>query len=232
MRTAARLALYKKRAADSVYPRKWQDCRYGSMKGYRKTAPCFTHHDGVIYADDFDVIGTKVADAHELVKLNHTGWYSDIFEYGVIRGAVTMLRTAKGVYYIPATYCTEWDGMTLHMKAAELVEKGATEDKHEDAKKEAARSADHYAEREAEKAREDDEKYRAEERCEEFREEINTTRETIRELITEIKEHGAFSPAICATLRKTLRTEWEQVQNLRTSIKELTLKPYMIHEYR
>lgn len=230
--TKNRLAIYKKRATESRFQTTWKNCRHGFMHGYKKSAPQFTTHEGVIYADNFEVIGDKVGDAHEFVRMNHTGYFCDIFCDGVIRGAVVKLRTSKGTYYIPATYCTEWDGVTLYLKNAEIVVKSKSEDDHEMAIVIAARSADHYAEREAEKAREDSEKDQAQQRCEEYREEITKSRANVRDLIAEIKQHGAFSPAICSALRKTLRTEWGQVQNLRESVRELTASPWMISEYR
>lgn len=232
MNAKNRLALYKKRAAESRYPRTWHECRYGTMAGYRKRCAEFTHHEGVIYADSFDVIGQKVADAHELVNLRHTGWFADLLGYGVIRGAVVVLKTSRGAYYIPATYCTEWDGITLHMKNAEIVAKGSDDNVHTSAKREAALFADQCAEREAERARDDDEKYRAEEKVQELREELEQTRTGVRDLIREIKAHGAFSPAICAILRRTLRDERERVRDLRAGVQELTARPWMIHEWR
>jgi hypothetical protein len=57
-------------------------------------------------------------------------------------------------------------------------------------------------------------------------------RETVRELIREIRTAGAMPPTICATIRRRLADEWAMVQNLRESVRELTAKPYMIHEYR
>jgi hypothetical protein len=234
MNAKNRLALYRKRAAEAKNPHfaNWRVCRYGTMRGYRKTEAQFTHSDGLIYADSFEVIGQKMADSHEIIRLRHTGYYADLLQYGVIRGAVVLLKTSKGAFYIPATYCTEWDGVTLYMKNAEVVEKGLSEDCHEGAKVRMAYIADSIAEREAERARDDDEKYRAEEKVQELREEIVQTRATVRELITEIKSHGAFTPAICATLRKTVREELERVRNLRAGVEELTNRPWMIHEWR
>lgn len=234
MNAKNRLALYRKRAAEAKNPHfaNWRVCRYGTMHGYRKNGAEFTHSDGLIYADNFEVIGQKVADSHEIINLRHTGYYADLLEYAVIRGAVVLLKTSKGTFYIPATYCTEWDGVTLYMKNAERVEKGADESAHDAAKREAANSADGYAEREAERAREDDMQYRAEEKVQELREEIVQTRATVRELITEIKSHGAFTTAICATLRKTVREELERVRDLRAGVEELTNRPWMISEWR
>lgn len=232
MNVKNRLAMYRKRASNAAYPTNWRQCRYASMNSYRDKYQSHIQRGGVIYADDLDVIGNKIADAHELIRLDHTGYFADIYESSVIRGAVVKLRTCKGVYYIPATYCTEWDGVTLHIKDAEIVAKGATEDEHEEAKKEAARSSDHYAEKEAEQAREECEKDAAEQRCEEYREEAKQCRESVRELIKEIRQHGAFSPAICATLRKEIRRALESIQNCRMAVKELTDSPCMIHEYR
>jgi hypothetical protein len=229
MNAKNRLALYKKRAAESRHPRTWKECRYGTMAGYRKRCAEFTHHEGVIYADSFNLIGDKVADAHELVNLRHTGYW--VSHFALIRGAVVCLKTSRGAYYIPATYCTEWDGITLHMKNAEIVPKGSDNDAHTSAKCEAALFSNECARYEAERANEDDKKYRAEEKVRELREELEQTRTGVRDLIREIKAHGAFSPAICATLRRTLRDERERVRDLRAGVQELTAYPWMIHEW-
>jgi hypothetical protein len=53
-------------------------------------------------------------------------------------------------------------------------------------------------------------------------------RDSIRTLAREIKQHGAFTPAVCQTLRDSIRKEWRQIQAWRKRIHDLTDKPYLI----
>ena len=169
-----RLALYKKRASESQYMRTWKEARYPRRAGYYKEYNAINYGEkGQIFADNFDIVGEKIGDCHEILspRMRNTGYYADSFQCGVIRGAIVKLKTARGVYYIPATYCTEWEGVTLHMESAELVKKGLNEDCHEGARVRMAYLSDSYAEREAENAREEDAKFQAEQKIESLKEE-------------------------------------------------------------
>lgn len=222
-----RLAVYRKRAAETKNPAfaDWRKNRYAiNRDGWRKTCQQFTRRDDgrKIYADNFEIIGEKFADAGDIVRLDYTGWFCDSWQNGVIRGAVTKLRTAKGTLYIPATYCSEWDGVTLYIGDAETVEKGGDETAHENAQRDAARSADHYAEREAETARDDDAKYQAEQQAETLRDDIKAARAHVRELCAAIKaqrKSGEIMPAICAALVADIR---RAAGDIRRDIRRIT----------
>ena len=212
MTAKTRLAAYRRSAAEAKNPAfsDWRKNRFIiNRNGWRKIAQQFTRSDnGKIYADDFNIIGEKLDDAHEITGSRTTGYYCDSFCDGVIRGAVVKLRTAKGALYIPATYCTEWDGITLHMSGAELVARGLSESCHEGAATRRAYLADSIAEREADDAREEDAKFQAEQQAESARDNIAKARAHVRELCAAIKaqrESGAIMPAICNTLISDIR---------------------------
>ena len=222
-----RLATYKNWANDHKTQKDWRKFTWVNnkgRKGYKKTEREFTHAEGKIYADDFSVIGEKVADAHEIINLRHTGWFSDNFENGLIRGAVVKLRTSRGTLYIPATYCTEWDGITLYIESAENVAKGLSEGCHEGAKVRGAYLSDSYAEREAERARDDDAKSQAESRIDDLRYEIAgivaDTKQTIK-AIREQQAGGAIVPKICQLLRESLKESREELKDKVRYINEL-----------
>jgi hypothetical protein len=121
-------------------------------------------------------------------------WYADNHQDAVIKSAVMQLPARDGLArYIPATYCTDWEGATCY--PLDWYETSA----------EAARAAAHYAETEAEKSREFYARDRAEQDELEARAEIHRINAEALALAREIKQQGrAFSPAICSALRGQL----------------------------
>lgn len=146
--------------------------------------------------------GTVEGDAHDILKLDHTGWYTDNFQYETVKGAVVSLPGPRGIdgtrrrRYYPAIYSDTFDVATVYIDDGE---------EGDDAEREAARSADHYAERYAEDSREYEAKEQAEQQIDEAREAIKAARAKIRALIREIKAAGReFSPAICEALKSQI----------------------------
>lgn len=179
-KTAARLAAYRKRAAGSTQGSKdWRTHRYGPL--FQKESG-FTYQDGKLFADRVEDVADYVADASDLIRLDYTAWYTDSFESGTLKGGVCKMRCPRGVFYIPVTSHSHWDGVTLYMKDRELVAKGAHADAHTEAKREAARSADHYAEKEAEACREADAKFQAEQQISDNKEAICENLKTMAEI--------------------------------------------------
>lgn len=230
-----RLALYKKRASESKYFRTWKEARYPKRAGYYKTYNGFNYGDkGEIFADNFDLIGEKVADSHEIINLRHTGYYCDNFCNGVIRGAIVKLRTSRGTYYMPATYCTEWEGVTLHMESAEIVEKGLSENCHEGARTRCAYLADSFAEREAERARDEDAKFQAEQKIESLKEDKQRAREEAHSLIADIRaqrQRGEIAGGICALLTRELHQLRQDIKNANAFIKDLRSNYWLAVDY-
>jgi len=99
--------------------------------------------DRAYYCDNLPSGLRDIGDSHEIIRLNHTGWFADHFYDSVIRGRVLQLPSRNGEpVYIPATYCTGWDGVTLYPL-----------DQYDD-KDDCARAADSYAENESDRSRE------------------------------------------------------------------------------
>lgn len=177
--------------------------------------------------------------AHELARIGHNGWFTDYYENETVFGVVSVLRLGRNAYIIAGHSHSDWDNDFLDFSTARKIaaceawdENGRETATLEDETRAIARTADSLAEHFAEKCREDAEKDMALQRIEQSREEMAEARETVRELIREIRTAGAMPPTICATIRRRLTDEWAMVQNLRESVRELTDKPYMIHEYR
>lgn len=178
--------------------------------------------------------------AHELFKLRHTGWFTDHDGCETAIGTVSVLRLGKWAYAVPGYTHSDMDSDTLRFDDAQRIlakdawdEKGYETEALEDIMRDVAHAADHLAAKYAEDCKEGETESLAESRIEQYRDDIATAREAIKELIQEIRQHGkAFSPAICNTLRKKLRDEWQSVQNWREGIKELSASPYMVHEYK
>lgn len=154
------------------------------------------------YIDSWPAGWREIGDAHQVTSMKHTGWYADNFQEELIRGFVLQLPARDGKeIYIPGTYCTGWEGVTLYPNDWD----------HD--KTDAARSADSYAEIEAEAAREDNAQFQAEQEIEQCRETIGKLRKSMLDLILEIKHAKRnFSPMVCAALTDHLRRQWNQRQ--------------------
>jgi hypothetical protein len=209
--TRARLRLYRERAADpKTISNDWRKHIYGGMRYTWEPAWHKWSEDRLkIYADARDTLGDYLGDWGEFsgggrMLRDTTGFYADSWCSDTIQGGVERIRSARGTYYVPVTYCTGWDGVTYYMADAEIVPRNSTEADHDTAKHEAARSAYHYAEREAEQAREDDAKSRAEEQIADARAEIHDINKTARALLAEIRGRE-FTQNVCEALRHRLR---------------------------
>ena len=150
-----------------------------------------------LYVDSFEALGWRqCGDSHDIAPraVRHAGWYCDHHQSGLIRGAVVQIPARGGVpRYYAATYCTDWDAITIRL------------DDWSNEPEDCAYRADECARIEAEESREAYAKDQAEQDIEQAREAIHATNKEARELIREIKAAGAaFSPAICAALRGRL----------------------------
>ena len=202
--TRARLRFYRERAAASKWSNDWRQHRRNPWR----TDWHNRSEDGrKIYADSRDTLGDYLGDWESLrpwLAREATGFYADSWCFDVIKGGVERIRSAQGVFYVPLTYCTGWDGVTYYMAEAYNVPKGCNEASHEEAQQEAAAAAYHYAEREAEQARDDDAKQRAIDQIADARAEIHDTNKHARALLAEIRGRE-FTENVCAALRHRLQ---------------------------
>lgn len=175
---------------------------------------------GVYYADSFPDSWRDCGDAHEVARrhhsrsIDHTGWYADSFQVALIRGRVLQLPADKNgtPRYVPATYCTDWDGVTLYL--GDIC----------DDELDAARRADRLAEIEAEDSREAHAKDAAEQEIEDLREQVRQTRQKALALLREmrpVRKTGIQAPAICEALRASIASHLEDIREARERIEAL-----------
>lgn len=167
--------------------------------------------------DTLDELGDNIGDAKEFTRLKHSGWYTDNFQDGLVKGAVIAIRTGAkededGAHfqYMPATYHTDWDGATIYNDFYAC-------------KSDAAIAADGYAEREAEVCREDDAKYQAEHQIDALKEELHDLNKSTLAVIKEVKsgfQVGQFN-AICGLIRKSIKTAVERRTEIFEEIEKL-----------
>jgi hypothetical protein len=149
-----------------------------------------------------------VACASDVVKLGHTGWYTDEFQDETVHGEVYQLPTHAGeCRYVPAVNdpCNE---------GCACVDFGSITSDKEDA----ARWADSMAERWAESEREFRAKDAAEQRLADIAEEVKREYAAFRNITREIRANCKQLEGI-AIVRELVRKEWEstraQVHRLR-----------------
>lgn len=186
------------------------DWRNNVSRPFKKAAPAgrwsddkpANHSGRAYYVDSLDAMGWReTGDAADILRAaggwrsaEGCDWYADHYQSAVIKSAVLQLPARDGrARYIPATYCTDWDGATCYPL-----------DWYDNAE-EAARAAASYAEREAEESRDYYARDAAEQDIEAARAEIHRINAEAMALAREIKQQGrSFSPAICGALRDRL----------------------------
>lgn len=169
----------------------WQRDYTGHKSGRPYLIDCLESPGWRVTGDASDVL----RNAGAWRAADGCNWYADHHYDAVIKSAVLQLPSRDGSpVYIPATYCSDWDGATCWPL-----------DRY-DTPEDAARAAAGYAEREAEESRDYYARDAAEQEIEEKRAEIHETNRAALALIREIKAAGAsFTPAICGALRDQLR---------------------------
>lgn len=163
----------------------------GELKKYQNEC------DRPFYCDaDAENTGFRhIGDAHEIVRLDYTGWYCDEYQDSLAIGFVLQFPARNGKpRYFPAVRFTGSDGTTLYPLD--------TYDTAEDA----ARVADQHAESIAEREREYNEKFSAQ--CE--IEDLTHDKKLIRE------EHSAIavelSTAESLVIRTTVKNRLKQLR--------------------
>lgn len=143
----------------------------------------------------------EVGKASDIVRLNHTAWFTDNYQDETIYGIVYQLPARNGKpQYVPAVNdaCNE---------NCALVDFSSVTDEKEDA----ARWADSMAEYQAEASREDQAQEDAKQRLEDIAEEIKTTYADYRKTIRELRANP--SVLTVDVVRKMVRAEWKNVKS-------------------
>lgn len=200
----AKQRLEKYRATAAKFNSDWRKCRWNGSFAY---GPSYGwQQDGVtLWADNNDALGRVVGDAHNIIRIDHTGWFCDHIQHELCRGAVIKLRCSRGTYYIAMTYMTDSDAACIHMDSKYLVEKGADEEEHKVGMKEAAWWADQEAEHRAEQCREDDLRYAADTEIDSLLHQNKLATEKIKSLIGAVRESAAIHPTLCNHLKESIR---------------------------
>ena len=174
------------------------------------------------YVEDLGGHFRNVRPCHEIVRLEHTGWYVDQFQDKTCHGLVMQLpgRDGKPIYLYGVN--DPWNKNTgmVAWRRCEWT----------DDQKEAARWADDMAKHYAETCREDNAKQQAEQDIEEARNQIKELRLEAKQLVREIKDHrrqnpkagalSSFSPAICSALKAQIKSLREESHELYKRITE------------
>ena len=142
----------------------------------------------------------------------NTGYYADNFQNGVIRWAVVKIapankKRAREALYTPITYCTAWEGVTMHLDSA-----GSEED--------ARRWGEQEAEREADAARQSDAEYQAEQQIQDARNDIYNVRLDTKRMIEGLRA-STLAPAICAHMKEYIQDNRAQIHKYLYRIAEL-----------
>ncbi|MGX1098867.1 hypothetical protein [Amorphus sp. MBR-141] len=149
-----------------------------------------------------------VGAAHDVARIEHTGWFLDDTQGETVAGAVYQMPARNGVPIFVAGYLDPWnDGPAC-------LDFGGTFDDE----KEAAHAADGIAERMAEESREYAAASRGRLEHDELADEIATSRTEALALIREIKatrQAICGSPSIIAALRRRLESFLFEIREAR-----------------
>lgn len=196
MSIQSRLAKLKAQAA-KVPGATWQS-RYFSSRVY---AGKWSADGRKYYCDRLPAGIRHLGSAYEVCRregsrrVDNQGWYMNNNCDGTVSGHVLQLPARDGKpRYIPATVDSDSDCVTLWPL------------EWHDNPVDAAASADHEAEQAAEKARDYDSAWQAGARYRDSLDESAKSRLELRALLSELRTHaGHFGPAICATLKDSVR---------------------------
>jgi hypothetical protein len=173
--------------------------------------------------------------ADDCARIGHTGWHVDDYCDETVRGTVTVMRLGKWAYIVAGVTYSGRDCDSLHWDAIERMpareawgENFYKTDALDESMERIAYQAESIAHRRAKEDRKAWRKDQAEQAIERLHDDIAMARDSIRTLAREIKQHGAFTPAVCQTLRDSIRAEWRQIQAWRKRIHQLTDSPWLI----
>lgn len=167
-----------------------------------------------------------VGYADTIVRIDHTGWFTDSYHSDTTRGVVFRLNHDAGYIYGCTDENNGWgktdDGPVIfEVKANGSPIIAPT-------KEDAARWADQFAEHYAESCRDDDAKQMAEQDIEHAKEEIKEARESVLGLTSEMKEMRGIQDKefICSELWASIARYRRQMHSLHRKIKRLTDDPW------
>jgi hypothetical protein len=161
----------------------------------------------------------ETGEAHEIIRLNHRGWFVDNFQHSTTRGMVLQLAARQGKNLYLATCSDPWNKNS-----------GIIELCFYDEKEDAARAADGLAECYAEDSREDDLKMLVETEIASLKDSIAELRQRIRSLVAGIRQ-SKVADIVCEQLRCDIRRLRREVRQKLARIEKIQAEPWVLIPY-
>ena len=184
--------------------------------------------DHLRFMESPDCAGLRfVGYADELVKLRHTGWFTDSHgQDETVRGVVYQMTTRNGELRFVPGYGDPWNDVAACVSFDEIFTESYSDQmdcedyKDSQAVRDCAYRADGIAEKMAESERDYQEAWQAGSEYAYKVEEIQSLREKVWSLLREIKafrlvRNGDSMPAICNTLRTAIGGCLDDINTLR-----------------
>lgn len=162
-----------------------------------------------------------VGEAHRLMHMRHTGWYTtpDGWDGETLAGVVLALPGRDGAARFLAGYRESGTGGICVDMARGIISTPGDDDA---AKHEAARAADRFAEIHAERSRDYDEAWQAGARWRDLGDQIAQERRDLLAALAERRRVGAIeAPGLCALLRRKVADVLASIEKARAEREEL-----------
>lgn len=154
--------------------------------------------------------------AHKIVRLRHTGWFTDYDQLDTTHGLVLQLPVRAQKERYMAACSDPWNDHSA-MVIQSLYDDSTA----------CAKAADRLAERFAENCREDALTHSLENCIADLKDEIQQSRERIRELIAGIRQ-SQLSPPVCDEMRASIRRLRADCQAATTRIARIQANPELL----
>lgn len=227
----SRLAAVKKRAAEIAKHNPEGAYRWALDSQVKYKRPGYSRNDtpnhysdaGDLYAeklDKFDAVPIQDISRH----FSYSGYYADNFQHELIKPYIVRIKSAMGLYIVPAVAYSDSDCATVYFSRAELVEKWENDRVREATIHRQAMAADSIAERLAEQGRDDDAKFQAAQIADDLRAENKQARNDAHVLIQAIRDQRAIGDIvapICKALISEIKGLRRDIQRNNKRINEL-----------
>jgi hypothetical protein len=206
----------------------------------RFSRPVTNAADRTVYLDRLDKSGFRfVGFADEMARgrysrrIDHNGWFTDIFQDATLRGAVLQISGRRGCSRFVAAYVESDDGLESDtggfvVDLSKVYEEPAAKFYGErdasacDSAWEAAISADQMAERDAEREREYNEGWNSGRRFASLADDISALRGEALDILAERRTvRHVQAPSLCAAIRRRLESILDDIREARSEREKL-----------
>lgn len=201
------------RLANVRADKKYLNSHYGIEHGFYSRGETGEHKRPVIWFTNVKKIPWRFTGyADDIIRLRHTGWFTDNFQNGTVRGIVVQLPSHNGLpIYLAGFACTDFD--TVCIIRTRLYNE----------KEDAARAADSEAETYGETCREDEAKQSAETEIAELKSANKSLRAEIAALRAEKKKVAHCGHLLATgTIANTIREKTAEIAANKTRIEKLS----------